>query len=224
MELPVTDTPLHNRMSAADLEALPSRSRAHLVNLFSGIKGLHLLGSRSKTGQDNLAPFNSVLHIGASPAALGVLFRPVTVRRDSWRNIQDTGYFTLNLVSRPMLEGAHHASAKWAEDVSEFSATGLDSLDNGFPAPYVAASPLAVGLRLVEEQHIRFNDTRLLIGVVEEVLLPVDTLPDGGWMRLDEHDILSVAGLDSYYQGRLVARKAYAQTDAPPPDLLRDSD
>lgn len=220
----MTHTPAHTRMSAADLEALPSRSRAHLVNLFSGIKGLHLLGSRSKSGQDNLAPFNSVLHIGASPAALGVLFRPITVRRDSYRNIQETGHFTLNLVSRPMLDAAHHASAKWAADESEFSATGLTTLDNGFPAPHVAESPLTIGLRLVEEQHIRFNDTRLLIGAVEEVLLPVDTLPEGGWMRLDEHDILSVAGLDSYYQGRLVARKAYATPDARPEDLVRNSD
>lgn len=210
----------HTPVSLADLDALPSRERAHLINLLSGIKGLHLLGSRSASGQDNLAPFNSVLHIGASPPALGVLFRPITVRRDSYANIRDTGYFTLNLVSRPMLAAAHHASAKWAADESEFSVTGLTPLNTQHPAPYVAESPISVGLKLVEEQRINFNDTRLLIGAVEEVLLPPPSLPEGGWMRLDDHAILSVAGLDSYYQGKLVARKAYARPNQVPEDLL----
>lgn len=212
------DRPL-KRLTRTQLEAMASRARAHLVNSFSGIKGVHLLGSCSDAGQENLAIFNSVIHIGASPALMGVLFRPLTVRRDSYRNIEDTGVFTLNLVTRSMVDQAHWTSAKWAEDQSEFAATGLKPrYSDSFRAPYVEGSPIALGLRLQETIPVKANGTVLVIGAVEEVWVP-DSLPADGWMRLDTLDIMSVAGLDSYYQPHLVSRKAYAKPDEPPDDL-----
>lgn len=199
---------------------MPSRERAHLVNLLSGIKGVHLLGSVSSAGAANLAIFNSVLHVGANPAALAVLFRPLTVRRNSFENIRQTGVFTLNLVTGAMLDAAHHTSAKWDAGESEFEHTGLTPwYSDGHAAPYVAESPIGIGLRKVEEQTLAYNGTVLMVGEVTEVRLPEDVRNTGGWMRLDSHDILSVAGLDSYYRGQLVARKAYANPGDPPADL-----
>lgn len=205
--------------SLEDLLAMPSRKRGQMLNTLSGIKGVHLLGTQSQSGIDNLAVFNSVLHIGASPPALGVLFRPLTVQRDSYDNILETGVFTLNLISADMLNAAHHCAAKWPTEVSEFSATGLTPHRTDHGAPYVAESPIAVGLKLVEDIPIAFNETRLLIGAVQEVLMPVGAVAEDGWMRLDQHQVVSVAGLDTYYLGQLLARKSYAQTDQIPYDL-----
>lgn len=207
------------RVTRTELDAMPSRTRAHLVNSLSGVKGVHLLGSRSAAGLENLAIFNSVIHIGASPALMGVLFRPLTVRRDSYSNIEETGVFTLNLVTRSMVDQAHWTSAKWPEDQSEFAATGLaPRYSAGFRAPYVAGSPVALGLVLQETVPIRSNGTVLVIGAVEEVWVP-DSIADDGSMRLDTLDIMSVVGLDSYYQPQWVSRKAYAKPDEPPDDL-----
>lgn len=212
-------TPLLKCLTADDLNAMASRSRAQLVNSLSGVKGLHLLGTRSASGQENLAVFNSVIHIGASPPLLGVLFRPLTVRRDSFSNIEETGVFTLNLVSRSMVDQAHWTSAKWPEDQSEFAATGLKPrYSDNFEAPYVDASPMALGLSLQETIPVASNGTVLVIGAVEEIWVP-DTVSDDGWMRLDTLDIMSVSGLDSYYQPQWVSRKAYAKPDEPPDDL-----
>lgn len=205
--------------SLADLLAMPGRKRGQMLNTLSGIKGVHLLGTQSQSGIDNLAVFNSVLHIGASPPALGILFRPLTVQRDSYDNILETGVFTLNLISVDMLNAAHHCAAKWPTEVSEFAATGLTPHRTDHGAPYVAESPIAVGLKLVEDIPIAFNDTRLLIGSVQEVLMPVGAVADDGWVRLDQHQVVSVAGLDTYYLGQLLARKSYAQTDHIPFDL-----
>jgi flavin reductase (DIM6/NTAB) family NADH-FMN oxidoreductase RutF len=210
--------------SLEQLLAMPGRQRGQMLNALSGIKGVHLLGTRSASGVDNLAVFNSVLHIGASPPALGLLFRPLTVQRDSYDNIHETGAFTLNLITANMLNAAHHCAAKWPTDTSEFTATGLTPLRTEHPAPFVAESPIAVGLTLVEEIPIAFNDTRLLIGAVQEVRVPAGAVAEDGWVRLDPYDIVSVAGLDSYYLGRLLARKSYAQPDAAPYDLPIDTE
>lgn len=205
--------------SISDLMALPNRKRAQMLNTLSGIKGVHLLGTQSVSGVQNLAIFNSVLHIGASPAALGILFRPLSVPRDSYENIVETGFFTLNLVTSNMVNAAHHCAAKWPTDQSEFAATGLTPKYTDYPAPYVAESPIAVGLKLVDDIHIPFNDTRLVIGAVEEVLMPRGAVTEDGWVGLDQFDVVSVAGLDTYYLGHLLARKSYAQTDQVPFDL-----
>ncbi len=206
-------------LPVSSLDTMPSRQRAHLVNLLSGVKGLHLLGSRSADGHDNLAVFNSVIHVGASPAAMGVLFRPITVRRDSWRNIQETGEFTLNLVTRGMLDAAHDTSAKWPEDVSEFAATGLTPVKgDAISAPYVAESPIRIGLRHVETHTIEINDTQLVIGQVEEIWLP-EPIQRAGWMPLDELNLVSVAGLDTYYAPQWLVRKGYAEPGTPTGDL-----
>ena len=222
-----TIPPTHPPMRCLDrtaLDELPSRSRAHFVNALSGIKGLHLMGTRSAEGHENLAVFNSVVHIGANPAYLGVIFRPLTVRRDSYRNLTETQSFTLNLVTASMVDAAHATSAKWAEEESEFAMTGLSPwYSQDCVAPYVAESPVRVGLRPVEEQAIHCNNTRLVIGEVTEVWVP-EGLPEAdGWMRLDTLGIMSVAGLDAYYRPRLTVRKDYAQpgNQGVQADLLR---
>lgn len=202
------------RLDSLDLKEMPSRARAHLVNNLSGVKGLHLMGTCSADGIDNLAVFNSVLHIGANPAMLGVLFRPMTVRRDSYHNLQATGGYTLNLVTSQMVDAAHATSAKWPEEQSEFTATGLTPWrSESMNAPYVAESPVRIGLRFVDEQTIRCNDTRLVIGEVTEVWLPEGLPEDDGWIRLDALDVMSVAGLDAYYRPELMVRKAYAKPE-----------
>lgn len=195
-----------------DLAAMRSRHRAQLVNALSGIKGAHLVGTRAAEGTENLAIFNSVLHIGADPAALGILFRPLSVQRDTYDNIRATGDFTLNLVTTQIMDAAHQTSAKYETGQSEFSATGLTPwYSESHGAPYVQESPIKVGLRFEEEHHMAINGTVLLVGRVQEVWVPEGAVGDDGWLKLDDWHILSVAGLDTYYQGQFIARKAYAQ-------------
>lgn len=209
-------------VSTGHLASMPSRHRAHLVNLLSGVKGLHLMGTQSDSGIANLGLFNSVVHIGANPAAMGVIFRPITVARDSYDNIQGNGQFTLNLVTESMVQAAHWASAKWPSDASEFTGTGLTAWHSDtVQAPYVAESPISIGLTLVEEHLIQFNETRLLVGEVQEIWGPQALLENDSWLRLDSLDIMSVAGLDSYYQPVFRSRKSYAKPDQPPHDLIK---
>ncbi|MFC3852826.1 flavin reductase family protein [Salinispirillum marinum] len=200
------------RHSLQDISAMRSRYRAQLINAMSGIKGVHLVGSRSAAGTENLAVFNSVMHVGADPAAMAVLFRPLTVQRDTYDNIKETGSFTLNLFTVDMVDAAHQTSAKYPSETSEFAATGLTpEYSDLCIAPYVKESPIRIGLSFAEEHTLDINGTVLVVGRVDELWLPEHAMQEDGWIALDDYGIVSVAGLDTYYQGKMLARKPYAQ-------------
>lgn len=81
-----------------DFAQMDKRYRTQLVNSMPGIKALNLVGTRDANGQENLAVFNSIFHVGANPPYLGMVVRPDSVDRHTWQNIQATGSYTLNAV------------------------------------------------------------------------------------------------------------------------------
>ncbi|MGC1514852.1 MAG: flavin reductase, partial [Maribacter sp.] len=130
----------------AQLLELPSRYKAHLINSCTGYKSANLLGSVSKTGQPNLAIFNSVVHIGSNPPMLGFIVRPLTVPRDTYSNFKETGFFTVNQVHKGIIKQAHHTAASYEKDTSEFEKTGLTpTYLEDFQAPYVVESAIKIG-------------------------------------------------------------------------------
>ena len=81
-----------------------SKYRLKFINSLSGYKGLHLIGTKSKDGSSNLAIFNSIIHISSAPARIGFIVRPLKVPRDTYNNIVDTDYYTINHVHKSFLE------------------------------------------------------------------------------------------------------------------------
>ncbi|WP_281540883.1 flavin reductase family protein [Maribacter aestuarii] len=195
-----------------ELKNLKGRYRANLVNSCTGYKSCNLLGTMSGQGITNLAIFNSVVHIGSNPALLGFILRPLTVRRDTYINFKESGFFTVNQVNSNILGDAHHTSAKYDESISEFSKTNLteDFLDD-FPAPYVQESAIKIGCSYVNEYTIAENDCLLIIGAIEHLYLPEDTIHADGWVQLDKMDTVATIGLDGYALPDLLHRFAYAR-------------
>lgn len=174
--------------------------RTNLVNTASGVRSPFLIGTEDAEGRSNLAIFNTVVHIGANPPCLGFIMRPHTVERHTYENIKATGGFTLNLVHKGLIDQAHHTSASYPRELSEFEASGLtrEYLGN-FRAPFVEQSKLKMGMSFLEEHKIEYNGTILLIGKVETLIVPEDAVQDDGSI---DHDLLTtagVSGLFSYY-------------------------
>lgn len=186
--------------------------RRNLINCLSGYKSLNLIGTRSKVGLTNLAPFSQVFHIGANPPLIGILFRPDTVVRHTLTNILETNFFTLNQVTSKYYKEAHWASARW--EGSEFEKTGIEpEYLNDFFAPFVEKSPLKLACKLVETQTLQVNQTILLIGSIEDIYLDENGLREDGSIDLNILDSVTVSGLDEYYVGKKLARLSYAKTD-----------
>lgn len=207
--------------SEKDLNSLPSRFRANLINTCTGYKSSNLLATRSKDGITNVAMFNSIVHVGSNPALLGFILRPLTVRRDTYRNFKENGVFTVNQVHNTILWDAHHTSAKYEEGISEFSKTSLTEayLDN-FQAPYVEESAIKIGCRYQNEYHIKENGCLFIIGAIEHLYLPDKIVHDDGWVQLDMADTVSTIGLDGYALPKLLERFAYARPDEDTISLL----
>lgn len=184
--------------------------RKNLINALPGYKPLHLMGTKSKLGVTNLALFSQVLHIGASPPLIGVLFRPQSVKRDSLENILDSQVFTLNHVLPDWHVRAHWTSGRW--EGSEFEGTGLaEEYRADWPAPFVARSPVQLACTLVQAQTLEVNQTVLVIAQIDHVFVAEHGLRSDGSLDLNALETVSVSGLDEYHRGKKIARWSYAK-------------
>ncbi len=202
--------------SATQLEALPTRYRANLVNGIIGFKPALLVGTADGQGHSNLAVFSNVFHIGASPPVLGLIIRPCPegTERHTLDNILATGVFTLNHITEPMIPAAHQTSARYARNQSEFGATALtEEWFAEFPAPAVQESAVKLGLSLIEHQVLAVNKTHLLVAGVQWLRCPDSGIRDDGSVNLVDLNSQTVCGLDSYHGAKEGRRFAYAKTD-----------
>ncbi len=192
------------------MKDLNSRYRARLINTISGFKSANLIGTRSVEGKENLAVFNSLVHIGASPPYFGFILRPTTVDRHTYENIKTTGYYTINQVHSAIHRQAHKTSGKFPRDISEFEACGLKTYyEDDFQAPFVRESVIKIGMSFVEEQLVKCNGTILVIGQVELIRLPAVAVADDGHVDLAALDTVAISGLESYFSAVPLGRYDY---------------
>lgn len=195
-----------------DLEGLSKIYRLNLLNSVTGYKSAHLVGTRSKKGVENLAIFNSVVHLGSDPALIGIVLRPTTVPRHTYSNMKETGVFSLNAITRDQISDAHHTSAKYPKEVSEFDQTKLESEQkNNWEAPFVKDAPIQMGCRFENEYPIKENGTILLVGSIQQLYISDPLLLEDGWVQLDKEPIVTINGLDGYALPKLLERFPYAR-------------
>jgi len=198
----------------SEIDQLEKRFRANLINSITGFKSVSLVGTISADGVTNLAVFSQVIHVGANPPLLGILFRPHTVPRHTLENILSTKAFTVNHIQKEFLEEAHHTSARW--DGSEFEACGFTpKFTTNVSAPYVSEASLQLGLSYVEHYTLKCNETVFLVGEIQEILLPDQSISPDGFVDLVKAESLTCTGLDAYHQVQHPLRLTYAKPDRP---------
>ena len=179
-----------------DLEKI---KKINLINSCSGYKSANLIGSISNEGITNVAVFSSVTHLGSNPPTLGFIVRPTTVPRDTYKNILESGIFTINHVYEDILEDAHHTSAKYEEEISEFDITELEAeYHNDCKAPFVKGSPVQMEMRFVEEYHIKSNNVIHIIAEIKNLYVKDDILQEDGFLDLAKGKVAAINGLDAY--------------------------
>lgn len=211
---PKSKTLSMKHLNLKEIEQLPSRSRAHLINSCSGYKSANLIATKSKSGSTNVAVFSSVTHVGSNPALLSFLLRPNTVPRNTYKNLKETGYLTINHIDQNMITQAHQSSAKYDESISEFEATGLTpEYLNDFFVPYVLQSPIKIGCKYVNEYLIKENGCILILVAIEHLYFDEGIEMPDGWLRLEDAETVTINGQDGYALPTLLDRFHYAQPD-----------
>jgi flavin reductase (DIM6/NTAB) family NADH-FMN oxidoreductase RutF len=203
-----------NVYRTADFAGMDQRFRTQLINSMPGVKALNLVGTRDASGQENLAVFNSIFHVGANPPYLGMIVRPDSVDRHTWQNIQATGSYTLNAVGADFYRKAHQTSARYEKHISEFDAVGLNpEYRDGVMSPFVAESAIKIGLELQEFQRVECNGTLIVIGNVTYVEINEALIAEDGSVDLVKAQSVGSIGIDGYVDLSWIDRLSYAKPD-----------
>lgn len=184
--------------------------RTKLINSLAGIRQVSLIGTKSKSGQENVAIFNSLIHLGANPALFGFISRPDVVDRDTLENIKESGAYTINSINKKFVKEAHQTSARYPKDTSEFEAVGFtpEYLGEIFP-PFVKEAEIKIEMKFEQILPIDINKTIMVIGSVESIYIPANRLAEDG--LVDPTDLLLSGGLDAYYSSQFLEQLPYAK-------------
>lgn len=200
------------QINVKELSGMDRFYRANLVNSLSGFKPVSLIGTVNKEGATNLAVFSNIVHLGAEPAMVGFVNRPKEAAPHTLANIEETGWYTINLIPSAYAQQAHQTSAKYGEEESEFDAVGFTpEWSDGIPAPFVGQSVVKYAVRLTEVIPIKWNGTFFVIGSIERMIVPESLLESDGFLSLEKADTLCSLGIDGYYKTQKIARFAYAK-------------
>ena len=190
--------------------------RLNLINSCTGYKSANLIATKSVDGKSNVAIFSSVTHLGSEPALIGFIMRPTTVPRDTYKNIRETGFFTINHITVDMIADAHHTSANYELGVSEFDKTNLEEeYKNDIAIPFVKGSPVQLHFKYLNEYFIEENNTIHVIASIENLFFDENLQHEDGWLQIDKGNVIALNGLDGYCLPKLVDRFQYARKDTP---------
>jgi flavin reductase (DIM6/NTAB) family NADH-FMN oxidoreductase RutF len=203
------------------IQNLSKVPRLNLINSCTGYKSANLIATKTSNGISNVAVFSSITHLGSDPAMLGFILRPTTVPRNTYKNIRDLGYFTVNHITESMIIDAHHTSANYDESISEFNQTNLEEeFYEGIETPFVKGSPVQILCKYLSEYEIKENGTIHIIASIEELFVKENLIQKENWLRLDLENVVSINGLDAYCVPTVVDRFEYARPNIPTKSML----
>lgn len=203
---------MQKHISSNAILTMEKQERVHFINSLGGFKSVALVGTIDNKGKTNLAVFSSLIHIGANPALIALIFRPSPPERNTLSNLLQTGFYTLNHINEKIYQQAHQTSARYEKEVSEFDETGLTpEYKNNFRAPFVKESLVQIGMAFREKIDITINNTIMVIGEIVEVYFPENCLNKDGFIDLEKANSITCSGLDSYHKTIQLDRLSYAK-------------
>ena len=185
----------------------------NLINSITGFKPANLIATRSSNSIDNVAIFSSVVHLGSNPPLIGFTLRPQDERiTDTYKNISDNSFYTINSVGKNSFNVSHKTSKKYFKNISEFDELSIDKLEiDGFNAPFVKDSQIKIGLKKVDE-YLLLNKCILIVGSIEHIIINDNIIENDGNINFDKSDIVCVSGLNSYLKPKLLKKLKYVKS------------
>jgi flavin reductase (DIM6/NTAB) family NADH-FMN oxidoreductase RutF len=190
--------------------------KLNLINSCMGFKSANLIATKCIEGYTNVAIFSSVTHLENSPSLIGFIVHPTTAPRDTYENIMETGFFTVNHITIDMITDAHHASANYESVFSGFDKTNLEEeYKDGIDIPFVKGSPVQLYCKFVNEYIIKENATIHIIASIEHIFFDEALEHKDGWLQLDKGNIVALNGVYGYFLPKLIDRFQCAKQDIP---------
>ena len=171
-------------------------------NAIVGPRPIGWVSTCNAQGATNLAPYSFFNAFNYVPPIVG--FSSIGYK-DSIRNIEETGEFVWNLVTRPLAEAMNQTCAAVAPEVSEFELAGLTPVASRLiKPPRVMESPVSFECKLTQVLQLQGVDgakvdTWLVLGEVVGVHIRADLLVDGVYDTAGADHILRGGGPADYF-------------------------
>lgn len=156
----------------------------------------------SAAGVRNLAPYSFFNMFNYRPPIIGFCS---TGYKDSVRNVEETGEFCWNLVSRSLVEQMNETSAAVAPDVDEFDRAGLTPAESRVvAAPHVGEAKVSFECRVADVHRLRSAagepaDAWLTLGEVVGVHIADELIVDGSYQTLRGDPVMRAGGPADYF-------------------------
>jgi len=139
------------------------------------------ISSLNRQGQVNLAPYSYFNAVSNDPHV--VVFGSQG-RKDSQRNIEETGEFVCNLATWGLREAMNQTSAMVASEVDEMALAGLEPAPSRMVGPpRVAASPVALECRYMQTVRLPvkpgFGENSVIFGEVVGIHIADEAIENG---------------------------------------------
>ena len=174
-------------------------------NAIVGPRPIGWISTRAQGGGANLAPYSFFNALCYLPPLIGFAS---TGRKDSLANVEATGEFCWNLVTKALGAKMNLTSAGAPSDVDEFMLAGLTAAPSRLvTAPRVKESPVNFECKVA--QVIRLHgadgtpaDSWFVVGEVVCVYIDPRFIRDGVYQTAETHPILRAGRLGDYIEVR----------------------
>lgn len=173
------------------------------LNAIVGPRPIGWIGTHNQAGELNLAPFSFFNLFNYKPPIL--IFSGVGYKKDTIRNVQETGEFTWNLVTRELAEQMNLSCID--EAVDEFAFAGLTPLTGEVvTAPRVAESPITMECKVLSCEQLKDMDgvlqpTWITIGQVVRVHIARELIDEANIFQAKRlRRVLRAGGPADYYE------------------------
>ena len=158
------------------------------------------IGTKGRDGSRNLSPYSFFNAVGDKPKM--VMFSS-SGRKDSLRNVEETGVFTASFVSRSLLDQMNTSSAAVSYETDEFTLAGLTAAAGRLvDAPYVGEAVAALECRVTKvltlpDMDGNDTDSHAVFGQVVGIHI-ADAMIRGGRFDLASADPIMRLGYMDY--------------------------
>lgn len=172
-------------------------------NAIIGPRPIGWISSVSSSGSVNLAPYSFFNAFNYKPPIIG--FASIGWK-DTVRNIQETGEFVWNLVTRELVEAMNISCAPFPSEINEFDAANLQTLPSEtVKPPRVADSPVQFECRLtqciqLQNHHGDQISTWLVLGEVVRVHIHRKMVKASIYQPLAARTVLRAGGPGGYVE------------------------
>ncbi len=153
----------------------------------------------SKDGVFNVAPFSYFAGVSSSPPLLMVSVgsKETGEKKDTWKNIEETGEFVVNIVTKQLLEKMNITSIAFDEDIDEFKEADLTPEPSLIvKAPRIKESPINIECKKFE--IINIGKMGIIFGEIVNFHIKDELLNEKGYVDTKKIEIVGRLGGAEY--------------------------